>query len=140
MVLVPGSTASVRVKKSTSHGHAMVYTCPSCRTWRRIPAPPTLSADVPMDTESLIGSVTDPLAPNSDLAGVSAMDVTAEEVTAEQGSRTDGRTQSSGVGHVKLKKRAIPRRPPLFVRDVGHVVFCGNERLDIAGGDGIYIT
>ncbi|KAK0464735.1 RNAse P Rpr2/Rpp21/SNM1 subunit domain-containing protein [Desarmillaria tabescens] len=39
-VLVPGSTVSIRVKKSRSRGHLMVYTCTRCKTSRRIPAPP----------------------------------------------------------------------------------------------------
>ncbi|CAA7260620.1 unnamed protein product [Cyclocybe aegerita] len=37
--LVPGSSASVRVKKLRSHGHAMVYTCLHCKMTKRIPAP-----------------------------------------------------------------------------------------------------
>ncbi|KAJ7647007.1 RNAse P Rpr2/Rpp21/SNM1 subunit domain-containing protein [Roridomyces roridus] len=41
IVLVPGSTASVRVKSSKSHGHIMLYHCNSCNSTRRIPAPPT---------------------------------------------------------------------------------------------------
>ncbi|KAK7473103.1 hypothetical protein VKT23_001204 [Stygiomarasmius scandens] len=38
-VLVPGSTASVRTKKSLSHRHAVTYTCLTCKHSRRIPAP-----------------------------------------------------------------------------------------------------
>ncbi|KAK0201592.1 RNAse P Rpr2/Rpp21/SNM1 subunit domain-containing protein [Desarmillaria ectypa] len=46
-ILVPGSTVSIRVKKSQSHGHLMVYTCTRCKTPRRIPAPPVdRSSDV----------------------------------------------------------------------------------------------
>ncbi|KAJ3514097.1 hypothetical protein NLJ89_g2576 [Agrocybe chaxingu] len=39
--LVPGSSATVRVKKLPSHGHATVYTCLHCKTTKRIPAPLT---------------------------------------------------------------------------------------------------
>ncbi|KAK0244448.1 Rpr2-domain-containing protein [Armillaria nabsnona] len=39
-ILVPGSTVTIRAKKSPSHGHLMVYTCTHCKTTRRIPAPP----------------------------------------------------------------------------------------------------
>ncbi|KAF7305983.1 hypothetical protein HMN09_00752800 [Mycena chlorophos] len=42
LVLVPGSTASVRVKSSKEHGHVMFYRCAACDSTRRIPAPPTL--------------------------------------------------------------------------------------------------
>ncbi|KNZ80250.1 Ribonuclease P protein subunit rpr2 [Termitomyces sp. J132] len=84
LTLIPGATATVRVKKSPSHGHIMVYTCTGCNTSRRIPAPPTLRED-------------------------------------------------------RQKRKTIPARiPPLFARDAGHVVFCGNERL--LGGEGVYIT
>ena len=31
----------------------------------------------------------------------------------------------------KKKKAPVPRLPPLFARDAGHVVFVGNERLDM---------
>ncbi|KAG8744482.1 hypothetical protein FRC10_010047 [Ceratobasidium sp. 414] len=40
-VLVPGSTASVRVKTSGPHGKIVSYTCFSCNERRVIPAPPT---------------------------------------------------------------------------------------------------
>ncbi|KAG9076793.1 hypothetical protein FRC06_009316 [Ceratobasidium sp. 370] len=40
-VLVPGSTASVRVKISGPHGKIISYTCFSCNERRVIPAPPT---------------------------------------------------------------------------------------------------
>ncbi|KAK0438336.1 RNAse P Rpr2/Rpp21/SNM1 subunit domain-containing protein [Desarmillaria tabescens] len=53
-VLVPGSTVSIRVKKSPSHGHLMVYTCTRCKTSRRIPAPPVdVDASTTMDSPKL---------------------------------------------------------------------------------------
>ncbi|KAK0503705.1 RNAse P Rpr2/Rpp21/SNM1 subunit domain-containing protein, partial [Armillaria luteobubalina] len=39
-ILVPGSTVTIRVNKSASRGHVMVYTCTHCQTTRRIPAAP----------------------------------------------------------------------------------------------------
>ncbi|KAJ7495909.1 RNAse P Rpr2/Rpp21/SNM1 subunit domain-containing protein [Mycena galericulata] len=109
IVLIPGSTASVRVTTSKHHGHVMLYRCDSCNSTRRIPAPPTL-------TES------DPVASTS--TQPDAMDVDAEAPK-------------------KPHKRPLPRLPPLFARDVGHVVLCGNDKLpdrDPQLGDGIYIT
>ncbi|KAG8688043.1 hypothetical protein FRC08_011652, partial [Ceratobasidium sp. 394] len=41
LVLVPGSTASVRVKTSGPHGKIVSYTCFSCNERRVIPAPLT---------------------------------------------------------------------------------------------------
>ncbi|KAG7443158.1 Rpr2-domain-containing protein [Guyanagaster necrorhizus] len=54
-ILVPGSTVTIRVNKSPSHGHLMVYTCTHCRTSRRIPAPPV---DRSSDTEVVDSSTT----------------------------------------------------------------------------------
>ncbi|KAJ7085848.1 RNAse P Rpr2/Rpp21/SNM1 subunit domain-containing protein [Mycena crocata] len=107
-VLVPGSTAFVRVKSSKVHGHIMLYRCNSCNSTRRIPAPPTLVEES---------------------AGPVASTSTAMDIDADDSS--------------KQSKRAIPRLPPLFARDVGHVVFCGNATLPAREpqcGDGIYIT
>jgi ribonuclease P protein subunit RPR2 len=97
---------------------------------RRIPAPPTLDEGAPSGA-SLIVKPTNP-----DPTGVSAMDITTEAVS------TIDNLESTG-GRTKLRKTTTPRRPPLFIRDVGHVVFCGNERLDdigVEGGDGLYIA
>ncbi|KAJ7045851.1 RNAse P Rpr2/Rpp21/SNM1 subunit domain-containing protein [Mycena alexandri] len=52
IVLVPGSTATVRVKSSKTHGHVMHYRCTSCKSTRRIPAPPTLTESVPAASTS----------------------------------------------------------------------------------------
>ena len=159
-ILIPGSTVSVRVKseffffrsllircclyriaiiESTSHGHAMVYMCTDCRTTRRIPAPPTLASDVPSHASTSESSAP----PNPDLAGVMAVDVTAMPDATQTVENAQSSSRASG-GRVKARKKtAVPRRPPLFARDVGHVVFCGNERLDDTGeerGNGIYIT
>lgn len=46
----------------------------------------------------------------------------------------------STTRHVRKKKTLIPRLPPLFARNVGHVVFCGNQKLpqnEIDQEDGI---
>ncbi|KAJ3492780.1 hypothetical protein NLJ89_g11163 [Agrocybe chaxingu] len=56
--LVPGSSATVRVKKLPSHGHAMVYTCLHCKTTKRIPSPLTCieSATPQIDTATMKSS------------------------------------------------------------------------------------
>ncbi|KAJ8095031.1 hypothetical protein PM082_010249 [Marasmius tenuissimus] len=52
VVLVPGSTASVRTKSSASHGHTMTYTCLECHTSRRFPAPPVPQSQPTDDTKT----------------------------------------------------------------------------------------
>jgi len=105
-VLLPGVNVSVRVQKSPSHNHAMIYTCNHCRTSRRIPAPPVLDA-----------------AGKSDLVVGETMDTDdAAMLTETLPSNPQGKEKPSPI-----KKNA--REPPLFARNAGHVVFCGNERL-----------
>ncbi|KAK1224003.1 hypothetical protein PQX77_013098 [Marasmius sp. AFHP31] len=100
VVLVPGSTASVRTKSSASHGHMITYTCLECHTSRRFPAPPVSQSKSSDDTKPPLGPC--------------------------------------------LSKSVDPRIPPLFARDAGHVVFCGEK--DITGdnnrglGNGIFIA
>ncbi|KAG6333316.1 hypothetical protein ID866_5773 [Astraeus odoratus] len=105
LVLLPGVSATVRVKSSTSHGHLVSYTCHSCQTERRIPAPPVASSP-PADDQ-----------PN----GVPDGDHSMGEVASVPAT-----AQSRGC---RRKKRGpIPRLPPHFARDdLGHVVFCGDE-------------
>ncbi|KAG1735133.1 RNAse P Rpr2/Rpp21/SNM1 subunit domain-containing protein [Suillus paluster] len=107
VVLMPGASATVRVKNSTSHGHFIIYTCNSCRTSRRIPAPPVLDANEPQGVQHSRSSST-------------ATDQTAPGTTAGNASGSAQRGQ---------KKSRAPRLPPHFARDLGHVVFRGNERL-----------
>ncbi|KAF9523494.1 RNAse P Rpr2/Rpp21/SNM1 subunit domain-containing protein [Crepidotus variabilis] len=53
-ILVPGSTASVRVKKSRCHRHLMVYTCFHCKTTKRIPTSPSaIGAAVKSESDPL---------------------------------------------------------------------------------------
>ncbi|KAI6000664.1 RNAse P Rpr2/Rpp21/SNM1 subunit domain-containing protein [Pisolithus albus] len=40
LVLVPGVSATVRVRNSASHHHIIGYVCHACQSERRIPAPP----------------------------------------------------------------------------------------------------
>ncbi|KAG1777481.1 Rpr2-domain-containing protein [Suillus placidus] len=96
IVLIPGVSSTVRVKNSNSHGHLVVHTCNSCRTSRRIPAPPVLDAN---ESEST-STTTDQPAPGA--------------------SRSVQRRQ---------KRLRAPHLAPHFTRDLGHVVFRGNERL-----------
>ncbi|KAL6298363.1 Rpr2-domain-containing protein [Sparassis latifolia] len=106
VVLIPGSTVATRVKKSSSHGHTVVYTCTACNTTRRIPAPPVLEADGPAD----------------DATG---MDTDSHN---EQSTTPLGKDDVPKI-KTKAKKRPVGRLPPLFQRR-GHVVFRGNERLE----------
>lgn len=47
-VLIPGGTARVRVKGSSTHSHVMTYTCRTCSTKLRIPAPSSSRREPPM--------------------------------------------------------------------------------------------
>ena len=123
--LIPGISATVRIRgswslcggiahcfslistfgtDSTSHGHLISYRCHCCQTERRIPAPPVLHLDTPVNGASAEAQPT--------------------EASTSTGSSLRSRQQ-------KRKKRGPqPRLPPHFARDVGHIVFRGNERLD----------
>jgi len=105
-VLVPGSTASVRVKSSKPHGHIVTYTCSACRTSRRIPAPPILRSESDHLPQDGAKSFSDP---------VDTVDRTEMPVPRKSGK--------------KKKKPPTPRIPHLFERDVGHIIFRGNERI-----------
>ncbi|KAI0682543.1 RNAse P Rpr2/Rpp21/SNM1 subunit domain-containing protein [Cytidiella melzeri] len=106
IVLVPGSTALVRVKSSGPHGHVVLWTCLACKTTRRIPAPAEPRPD-----------------PNP--SHTQGVPITA----VAQGPSDDHKTIS--IAGIKRKKKTITREPPLFARkDAGHIVFRGNERLN----------
>ncbi|KAL5631715.1 hypothetical protein ACGC1H_007277 [Rhizoctonia solani] len=113
-VLVPGSSASVRVKTSRPHGKVISYTCFSCRTARVIPAAPTLpSYQAPQDPEAHTSQGAAP----DDARGPTEADVES----SVNGSKADQR-----------RGRISKARPvPFFARvDAGHVVFRGLERVD----------
>ncbi|KAG7096392.1 hypothetical protein E1B28_003835 [Marasmius oreades] len=112
-VLVVGSTASVRVKGSPCHGHSMRYTCLKCQHSRNIPAPPTNDESDRRDMD---------------------MDMTSESAP----------TSSTRSRRGKLQKSITPRGgPPLFARDVGHVVFVGEREVSVdkqVFGNGSFVT
>ncbi|KAI0089286.1 RNAse P Rpr2/Rpp21/SNM1 subunit domain-containing protein [Irpex rosettiformis] len=109
IVLVPGSTASVRVNGSGPHGHAISYTCLSCHTSRRIPAPAE-PLDISEDSES------------TSTAGMGEPNDQAE---------MDIDTRLASSVSLGKRKKGVTRRPPLFARkDAGHIVYRGNERLE----------
>ncbi|EMD37650.1 hypothetical protein CERSUDRAFT_123546 [Gelatoporia subvermispora B] len=127
VVLIPGVSATVRVKSSSSHGHAMSYTCMTCKTIRRIPAPPTLHLEVtePVHTEP-------PHATQEEVVHAldMLMDTTADgTATGSSAPNTRDSLQRTISSHKRKKPRA-PHIPPLFERKVGHAVFRGNEQLE----------
>ncbi|KIK78395.1 hypothetical protein PAXRUDRAFT_164140 [Paxillus rubicundulus Ve08.2h10] len=108
-VLTPGVSATVRIKNSTSHSHLISYRCNRCRTERRIPAPPVLHAEPETDGNT------------SEVQSTEAPGPPAPDTTAGGPVR---------LGRQKRKKKPpIRRLPPHFARDVGHVVFRGNDIL-----------
>ncbi|KAF7376431.1 hypothetical protein MSAN_00058700 [Mycena sanguinolenta] len=114
IVLVPGSTATVRVESSKVHGHIMHYRCTSCNSTRRIPAVPTL-----------IEPTADP---STSTASAAVPDAAMDIDTSEPSRKQNGKKSGPAV-----------RLPPLFARE-GHVVLCGNDKLESHSGDGVYIT
>ncbi|KDR67589.1 hypothetical protein GALMADRAFT_216431 [Galerina marginata CBS 339.88] len=108
--LVAGTTASIRVKSSPTHGHVVLYTCLHCRTTKRIPAPPNADLVEQLDT-------------GEQVLGVVASDTVIPHTQPEA-------PHQPNPANSRRKKRAFPRPLPLFARrDAGHVVFRGNERL-----------
>ncbi|KAF9568183.1 Rpr2-domain-containing protein [Agrocybe pediades] len=113
--LIPGASALVRVKKSSSQGHFIVQTCLHCRTSRRIPAPPNN-----FETES--SEQSEPVIPTDKTTN---LDDTSSAI-GNMASSSEPQT----TGQSKKKRRPYPRKLPLFAwTDAGHVVFRGNERL-----------
>ncbi|PIL35962.1 hypothetical protein GSI_01622 [Ganoderma sinense ZZ0214-1] len=126
-VLLPGSTASVRIRTSGSHRQVVTYTCLACRSSRRIPAPPVLdvNAAAPDSAGPSTAQAAQPSTSTSTsgtLAGALAdiMDVDPPTRPAEP-------LQKKGKGRNR-RRRAVPHVPPLFERP-GHVVFRGAEQL-----------
>ncbi|KAJ3761951.1 RNAse P Rpr2/Rpp21/SNM1 subunit domain-containing protein [Lentinula raphanica] len=130
-VLVPGSTATVRTKTSSTHTHIMVYTCTSCRYSYRIPATPIMKTD---DANAALEMDVD--VPQSQMSIQQATHVDVSQVPQQQ-------QQGGKRSRSRKEKRLRQRLPPLFARDAGHVVFAGNEKVPTTGGswnDGIFIT
>ncbi|TCD68269.1 hypothetical protein EIP91_011235 [Steccherinum ochraceum] len=115
IVLMPGLTATVRVKASATHGNMMVFTCMSCKKSRRIPAPPTLQEETPIAGR-------DP--PQASAAAAEDDDTMA----IDPSTTTDPRMRKR-----RGKKKNIARLPPLFDRDAGHVLFQGNKEVEMKG-------
>ncbi|KIJ39862.1 hypothetical protein M422DRAFT_174598 [Sphaerobolus stellatus SS14] len=108
-VLLPGVTASVRVKGTSGRSNKVLYTCLSCDASRAIPAPPVGSS-------SSFTSV--PTIPNETTTSIATPGLT---VSAD----TDATMSSKKTKRIRAKK---PRPLPLFARpDAGHIVYIGNE-------------
>ncbi|KAM5534584.1 hypothetical protein V8D89_011788 [Ganoderma adspersum] len=127
-VLLPGSTASVRIKTSSSHRQVVTYTCLACRACRRIPAPPVLEVN-PAAAESA-GPSTARAAQSSASAstpGVLAGALTDIMDVDPPAAAVVPATHKKGKGRNR-RRRAVPCVPPLFERP-GHVMFRGVEQL-----------
>ncbi|KDN34076.1 hypothetical protein RSAG8_12835, partial [Rhizoctonia solani AG-8 WAC10335] len=115
-VLVPGSSASVRVKTSRPHGRVISYTCFSCRTARVIPAAPTIpSHQAPRDRGTPCTS--EQRAEGDGVQGFIGADVESS-VNAPKADQ-------------RRRRRSKARPVPFFARvDAGHVVYQGLERVN----------
>ncbi|KAF9474693.1 Rpr2-domain-containing protein [Pholiota conissans] len=104
--LVPGSSATVRVKNSSCHGHVMVYTCMHCKATKRIPAPPNSTTSIP---------------PSSTQHAI--------ESTAHTVAQTSSENSNVSLPLRRKDGRMIHPLPLSARRDAGHIVFRGNERI-----------
>ncbi|TFK85544.1 Rpr2-domain-containing protein [Polyporus arcularius HHB13444] len=124
-ILIPGSTASVRVKPLSSHGHAVVYTCTSCNATRRIPAPPVLDPEaLPQESSSsAVGAVV----PSTSVTAPTTAGADSDAMNVDQATTVPQPTREKKPKSQK-KRTPVARLPPLFERK-GHLVFRGNEIL-----------
>ncbi|KAK4701355.1 ribonuclease P protein subunit RPR2, partial [Phenoliferia sp. Uapishka_3] len=109
-VLVPGITATVRIKPSGPHAHLIMTTCLGCQRQLRLPAPPHLSeADVEVFNESKVST-----SDGETAAGMSASQIldSGSAAKRERWARRE-------------KKQA--RRPTFFDRG-GHTTFVAAEK------------
>jgi len=110
----------VRVKKSSSHGHLVIYTCLHCKSSKGIPAPPTLPLNHATNViEELEGSL------NTSTAVIGTSDKSGSFSTAVPSLQSPVQN-----GEKEKKKKSIhsSRLLPFFARpDAGHVVFKGSE-------------
>lgn len=118
MVLVPGLTAQVRVNTSSNAGNVVCYTCLSCHKPRRFPAPPVIDESAALEPAPAPSEVQ---ATSGEANALGSMEIDATDPPVPSTSKTSKRE--------KRKRRPAPRLPPLFERNVGHVVFRGNERI-----------
>ncbi|KAG8864617.1 hypothetical protein FRB96_005121 [Tulasnella sp. 330] len=123
-VLIPGVSATVRVKRSASHGHATCYTCMSCQARKVFPSPPTLQPSTVLPPAASTSTESRTLADPVPLENASEPGEAAPIEEDSQGNPPAG----SSKRHQMPKKQRVPRLPPLFQRDVGHVIFVGNEK------------
>lgn len=71
------------------------------------------------------------------------MEVDVVEPLNPDPTPTEGTSRNVDAEGRPFARGTKPRLPPLFAREAGHVVFCGNERLpdlEPGRGNGIYIS
>lgn len=130
VVLVPGLSASVRVKCMYIHAnynriltmaitaspnfrHTVTYTCLTCSTSRRIPAPPIAAPEF-YPSPSILPSIE-----SSAQGPDSHADIAMNEPEDKESDKSKQ----------KLRRKSVQSRPlPSFARDE-HAVFVGNQRL-----------
>ena len=109
------------------HTDAVTYTCTSCKTPRRIPAPPTLTPNTSSPSSD------QPPASNPTAATPATADVMHIDIHPTPKSQPPPKlnVDSQQKNRRKKKEPPVPRPLPFFARsDVGHVVFRGNEILN----------
>jgi len=130
IVLVPGSTAAVRIKSSSAHGHVMTYSCLLCNHVRRIPAPPVLLEEGEAAEEGEGDNTNIPAAQpeaSTEAGHTSGGDKEDRVMDVDSNLSALGATVSHRIRR-RPKRGPIPKPLPLFQRK-GHVVFRGNEKL-----------
>ncbi|KAF8625603.1 hypothetical protein AX15_005283 [Amanita polypyramis BW_CC] len=143
-VLIPGVSVRVRIKGSTSHKHAIVLKCVRCEYARKIPAPERNGWDgrARWDVQEGAEGTEDSKGVEEVGGGGVNKDEGKEEVVAQTNEQEGNKAKTKKK---KGKKKQVHPPLPLSARrDAGHVVFRGNERVDVAMdevkevGDGVF--
>lgn len=118
-VFIPGHTVSVRVKGSSSHKHVVVYTCLKCSSSLRIVAPPTSS-------EVKLGKGVSP--------GDSELEPSTEGLEAVPPAGPQAvPTREPEASDQNSATTRCPQTPSFSRLDAGHVVFRGEQKLELDG-------
>lgn len=121
----------------------MSYKCNTCNTMRKIPAPPIFELDaqpqseqsVPQDDSPQLKVIQDnfhnPAGPSHDPMELDELNTTTQP--PESQPRTQSQSQSQSEGRAKRTtrstRRMMPRTPPLFERNVGHIIIRGTHMI-----------
>ncbi|GAW10640.1 Rpr2-domain-containing protein [Lentinula edodes] len=105
-------------RRSSTHGHIMIYTCSGCKHYSRIPAAPILRPGGEPTASEMVA-----VAMNVDVPQAQT------EIQSISQACLSEHQQPNNQIKTRKKKSIQPRLPQLFARDAGHIVYAvqGNE-------------